>query len=727
MTPVEFRRQVFREPAQWEHGLSFKLRRLDGGGLALLSRPAFAEWVSQADAARGVGHVAVDPCGRIFWVHSRDCHLYRFDPTNELIESIMPLADCIEGNSHVFGRLLFAWERLWILDRSGMRFLVLRPDTFQILSIIPLLNPVDAAVGRRQLVVLDRGGLHMFDREGRRLRSVPLPWLQSPIAVGADREDRIYVLDGQARGFLRFTAEGVFDAEVGDLAEAGRGFAPRLLVVDSDGNLFVSDGSSESHEFAADGGYIGGTGAVSPLSAMLGLTRGLSGELYVGSPEGIARFSRTTGVAGNKGQFYTRTLDNGSERRDGWHRLDLLAELDAGGALDVYYASSPDAALASAVAAIMERRTSVPDKVKSLEAVLGDRWNGPHSLRTPATAGQPTETNGVDPFARRMSHSVLFRADTDRYLWLKLELAGLAPRASASVREMRVYYPRLSYLRYLPAIYQQDPVSRDFVERFLSIFETVFSGLEGTIERIPEIFDPTLTPHAFLDWLGQWLDLGLEEDWPPRVKRALVVNASRLYRTKGTPGGLAAFIEIVTGRRPVIREAFASERPFILGEGSRLGSESYVFRRAVANLPRHERTVLGDAVVLGTTRLRDSSRTAVHPLRAIAHRFTVLLPLSPREFQRHERGLHRIIHDSSPAHLSYELRLVAGGRLGSGGMVGVGLRVTDPQPLLLGYSSLGQSVCARRVRYGPEVGIDTSLAGPVPGSGDVFASDDGEQ
>jgi hypothetical protein len=117
----------------------------------------------------------------------------------------------------------------------------------------------------------------------------------------------------------------------------------------------------------------------------------------------------------------------------------------------------------------------------------------------------------------------------------------------------------------------------------------------------------------------------------------------------------------------------------------------------------------------------------VHPLRAIAHRFTVLLPLSPREFQRHERGLHRIIHDSSPAHLSYELRLVAGGRLGSGGMVGVGLRVTDPQPLLLGYSSLGQSVCARRVRYGPEVGIDTSLAGPVPGSGDVFASDDGEQ
>ena len=99
---------------------------------------------------------------------------------------------------------------------------------------------------------------------------------------------------------------------------------------------------------------------------------------------------------------------------------------------------------------------------------------------------------------------------------------------------MRVYYPRLSYLRYLPAVYQQDPVSQEFLERFLSMFETVFSGLEATIERIPEVFDPELTPDEFLDWLAQWLDLGIEEDWPrpssggsSRTRRACISGRAR--------------------------------------------------------------------------------------------------------------------------------------------------------------------------------------------------------
>lgn len=375
---------------------------------------------------------------------------------------------------------------------------------------------------------------------------------------------------------------------------------------------------------------------------------------------------------------------------------------------------------------IFERNVSTADKVTALETVLGNLWKGAQAadlavglerkgeeLRAVVPAGAATAAQSG--FARNMSHSVLFRTGTKRYLWLKLELSGLAPRAKASVREMRVYYPRLSYLRYLPAVYQHDPVSHELLERFLSMFETIFSGLEATIERIPEVFDPDLTPGEFLDWLAQWLDLGIEEDWPPHVKRRLIQSAARLYQRKGTPGGLAEFIEVVTETRPIIRESFETERPFILGDGAYLGLDSRVFRRPAADLRRDQRTVLGCSSILGTSQIRANTRVAVNPFRSAAHRFTLLLDLSPKKFQRYQRGLHRIIRENSPAHVGYDIRLLSGAGLGPDAVLGVNVRVEDPQPFHLGYSALGHSICVKRIRYGPEVGTDSTLAGPAQG------------
>ena len=183
------------------------------------------------------------------------------------------------------------------------------------------------------------------------------------------------------------------------------------------------------------------------------------------------------------------------------------------------------------------------------------------------------------------THSVLFDQDSGRYLWLKIGMSGLSPRATAAVRELRVYYPRLSYLRYLPAAYQEDKSSREFLERFLSMFETVFSDLESTIEKLPVLYDPGHTPPEFLDWLAQWLDVAVEEDWSVEVKRRLISEASRLYERKGTPAGLADFIEIVTGRRPLIRESFETERPLVLGDALRLGADARLTAQPVEDRP----------------------------------------------------------------------------------------------------------------------------------------------
>lgn len=727
MKPVEFRRQIFRDSSQWNHGLRSKLKLLDGGGVALFSRPIFTDWVIQSDEARCIGDFTVDDCGRIFWIDRQNCWLYRYDPIGGIVERMISLAECSARKDPSFGRMLSVMGRLWILDHGGSRLIALRTDTFQIIAEIPLSEPIDIAWSSGRLFSLDRNGIAAYDVNGSTLSPPRGEHLEGPVALCADPMGAwIYVVDACRSKFRRFKTDGSFHGEIGNFNDIASDFDPRLLAVNPSGNLFICDGSPIMHEFSSDGGYIGGTDDISPLTGILGMTFNPSGDLYVGTPEGIARFGDKTGLAGKPGVFYSGTLDSGGDGNDCWHRLDLVADLDAGGAVDVWYASADDAGLANAVNDIIERDAPTMEKANALEALLEKRWQGPDELRTFSPAEAAEDAVSQSSFRERTTHSVLFHTETKRYLWLKLVLSGLSPGAKAEVREMRVYYPRLSYLRYLPAVYQEDPASREFLQRFLSMFETVFSGLEATVERIPEVFDPEHTPKEFLDWLAQWLDLGIEEEWSPAVKSKLISRAASLYQKKGRPDGLAEFIEIVTNKRPLIQESFETERPFVLGESANLGFGTRVFRRPMAELPRDQRTILGSASILGTTRIRVNTQVPMNPFRAAAHHFTLLLDLSPQEFQRHERGLHRIIRENSPAHVGYDIRLVSGAGLGSDMALEVNSRVEDPQPLYLGHSTLGRSVLSGS-RYGPELGIDAMLAGDACGSKGAAAFFYGEQ
>jgi phage tail-like protein len=722
MNPVDFRRQIFRDSAQWNHGLRSKLKPLDGGGVELFSRPIFTDWVIQSAQARGVRYFAIDPCGRIFWIHPQSYWLYRYDPINGAVEAMISLAEESARKKQSFRRILSMERRLWILDRKGSRLISLRTDTFQIIGEIPLSHPIDIAWGAGRLYSLDRNGIAAYDVNGRVLSPPRREHLESPVALCADpRGEWIYVIDACRRSFRRFRTDGSFQDEIGNFDDVAADFRPRLLGVNPGGNLFICEGKRNPiiHEFSPDGGYIGSTDEISPFTRVRGMTFSPSGDLYVGAPEGIARLADKTGLAGKPGEFYSGTLDSGGDGSDCWHRLDLIADLDAGGAVDVFYASDDDPALSAAVNAVIERNAPASEKVDAIEVLLGDRWEGPDELQTFSATETAEAAASHGDFRERTTHSVLFRKQTKRYLWLKLKLSGLAPGAKAAVREMRVYYPRLSYLRYLPAVYQEDPASREFLQRFLSMFETVFSGLEATVERIPELFDPEHTPKEFLDWLAQWLNLGMEEDWSSEVKSRLIRQAASLYQKKGRPDGLAEFIEIVTAKRPVIQESFETERPFVLGESSYLGFGMRVSHRPTAEVPSDQRTVLGLSQ-LGTSRLRNTTQISVNPFRAGAHHFNLLLDLSLQEYQRHERSLRRILRENSPAHVGYDIRLVSGMGMGPGMALEVNSRVEDPQPLYLGHSTLGRSVLSG-FRYGPELGIDATLAGDACASNGAAA------
>lgn len=181
------------------------------------------------------------------------------------------------------------------------------------------------------------------------------------------------------------------------------------------------------------------------------------------------------------------------------------------------------------------------------------------------------------------------------------------------------------YLKYLPAIYEQD----DLMGRLLMLFESFLAPIEQQIDNEHYYFDPRLTPTGMLHWLASWLDLSLDERWPEAKQRQLIRWAIALHRSRGTKWGLLKYLEIFTGQKAKIIEQRASN--FILGSEARLGQGIALGR---SNQP---------------------------------HTFSVTLRLPPieadtqQEQERQERLRRRtiesIINMQKPAHTVYTLNL----------------------------------------------------------------------
>lgn len=132
---------------------------------------------------------------------------------------------------------------------------------------------------------------------------------------------------------------------------------------------------------------------------------------------------------------------------------------------------------------------------------------------------------------------------TGRYLWVELELVG-SEYASPRVRELRAFFPRESYLRYLPSIYRADEKSAGFLERYLSIPESDFESIERNVDTLTRYLDREGVPSESLSWLGRWIGIKTDETWPDSVRRAFVVNAPSLFERRGTPTGLLSMLRL---------------------------------------------------------------------------------------------------------------------------------------------------------------------------------------
>lgn len=152
-----------------------------------------------------------------------------------------------------------------------------------------------------------------------------------------------------------------------------------------------------------------------------------------------------------------------------------------------------------------------------------------------------------EPYA--CAHDILLWELTGRYLWVKLEVQGdLFPK----ILHFRLYYPRHTFLRYLPESYQSG--TGDFYARFAALFQSLYLDLDEKIESFHSRLNPASAPPQDLSLLAEWMGLGDFLPLPDPALRKLVAHAAELYPIWGTKASLVQVLELLCGQTPFVRE-----------------------------------------------------------------------------------------------------------------------------------------------------------------------------
>jgi phage tail-like protein len=440
-----------------------------------------------------------------------------------------------------------------------------------------LAQPTGLALDRRgYLYVADPAAARVvvFDPDDGTVRAIlggggPVGALQKPIDVATSPSGFVYVADCQGGRIAVFSSGMKPLAAFATASAPSKPARPIAVMIDTDGNLLVADAWwPRLFTYSPDGTRLADVDLstlVAPLAggelALAGLRRaygdrqprflvGSCGPCGTPRDDGGARLAevqralRLLSLALGRrfepaGIFISRALDSGRPGTQ-WHRVSVEFNGDppAGTRVMIQTFASDDP------------RPAAPD------------WMAP-SLQN----GPPI------PFTTDVPEQ-LVQSPRGRYLWVRVTLASTTGEGTPSLRAIRAWYPRVSWLDLLPTAYRRDPQSAAFLDRFLALFEHVFTGIEDRYVEFSKQLDLDAAPLDVINWLAALVDLAFDPSWPLERRRALVGEAMLLYRTRGTIAGIERYVEIYTGSRPEIVEGWLErpERPAFLGRpGSVLG------------------------------------------------------------------------------------------------------------------------------------------------------------
>lgn len=326
-------------------------------------------------------------------------------------------------------------------------------------------------------------------------------------------------------------------------------FTPSGFGLDGQRHLYIGDSRSEDPDgvnprfvlhYGADGAYIGTVAGyqgkvdkmlLDPIDDRLCLWNIADNQI---TKLEMDRRTQRWGDQGYRGLLLLPALDS-TERETLWHKITLDADYPDETQLHVsFYASD-------------RTEVIIDGKLRVLDSYLLDD--------TIRLADKLSKLNHLWSKPIINPHDALLFEAKGRYLWLKIEVDG-SEKFTPIVRKFRAYFPRTSYLSYLPAVYQEDEGSRYFLERYLSLFGTLLGEMEEQIAGISRFFDPDVVSGEYLRWLSTWVAIAADDNWTEEQTRHLLKRSPELYRKRGTREGLAELIEIFIGDKPLIVEFF---------------------------------------------------------------------------------------------------------------------------------------------------------------------------
>lgn len=691
--------------------------------------------VAAPDAPAGI---AIDEEGTVYYSDPSTDRVWRIDGCSGDRRPI----SCVGGPGERAG--LFHGPRgllvprgrhaLFVADSGNHRVQVFDPSSGQLLAIWgqPGAGPSPGtAPGRFSspwTVAGDAGGnVYVLDYGNRRVQQFdsagnvqPRFWenveqtglLREPVDLAVHGEGasvRLFVVDRELRRVFAFDARGLpvrapgGEALAVDLPPSAK---PMGLAASADA-LFVGDNGARRvfqyriadalEEVGEAEGYRG------PVAA-LALDR--RGGLLVHTGSASPPPLRLTLGKGHRrrGALWTRRPIAVGDAKVAWHRLSARIEPLAPGAHVRFFVHVSNDSQAPAVGWDGQEHTFFADP----------RWR---------RAGLPGAPDVADLY---------IGGEASSSLWIGAELAGDG-LVSPALSQIRVEFDHDGYMPYLPALYRNDASCGDFLPRLLSLFESFLSEVEWEIDDLPRLFDPAAAPTEFLDWLGGWFGLQLDEGWDEARRRETIAEAFQISARRGTRAGLERSLRLFGGVPAIVEEPLAGAAWWVLPAASAACCDECAGGREAETGENDESSVLGsstmlasaqpDGAVLETTAILGESHLIAAedfggPLFAdFAHRFNVWIPRSYATCDGVLSRVKAVIEREKPAHTEYHLCIVEPRmRVGFQARVGMDSVVAGPPPSLrLGESSvLGEETAlggpaASRIGEGSRLGFTTRV------------------
>lgn len=499
------------------------------------------------------------------------------------------------------------------------------------------------------------GLIHIFDRQGVWTGAIegesPAQPLVKPTHLALDKHGRLCVVQEGTNTVAVFEPGGQFIRNIGIVDEARAEFFPHKIGIDSNGNIYISERFAR-RVARVDVCAEAGCAVARPLRQFPGECASIAftqrGEPIFGDERNhCVTLLPHSPTFETDGTFISEPLDSKIyECR--WHRVALEATTPLGSQIQIDTFTSES-----------------PKSLAEIDDLPESRW-GTRQFHSDVPTGK---------------WDCLVSSPRGRYLWLRLKLRGDGA-ATPTIQSARIYSPRQSSMRFLPAVFHEDATGTDFLARFLSIFDSVRGQTDDLLRNLSTYFDPRSTPLEaldrngidFLTWLGGWMGLAVEQHWPEEKRRELVRNAHLLHKWRGAAKGVALHLKLYTGMEPRILEHFRLRRWLSLNH-TRLGDTSALFCAAIVR-----RLQLDEFASIGSFRLQDSGDPAVDPFNHYAHQFTVFVP-ARRDYTGLERQtIHRIVEMAKPAHTLAHVRILEPRyRIGSQAIIGMST-VLSPLP-----------------------------------------------